>query len=119
MWFIHPVLTGYKTCMKLVEFMLHFLILQPPSSAPSTPERKSKTPSGAENLAPLPRSPGPSEESATVTMFAPVGTGGGGDTSDYASEGEITSSVSDILFASVCPFLCNCFWEIARQMYIE
>lgn len=72
-------------------------ILQPPSSAPSTPERKSKTPSGAENQAPLSRSPGPSEESATMTMFAPVGTGGGGDTSDYASEGEITSSVSGIL----------------------
>lgn len=85
--------------MKLVEFMLQcVLILQPLSSAPSTPEQKSKTPSGAENLAPLSRSPGPSEESATVTMFAPVGTGGGGgDTSDYASEGEITSSVSDIL----------------------
>lgn len=85
--------------MKLVEFMLCVLILQPPSSAPSTPERKSKTPSGAENQGPLSMSPGPSEESATVTMFAPVGSGGGGDTSDYASEGEITSSVSDILLS--------------------
>jgi len=68
------------------------IILQAPSSAPSTPEHKiKKSPDETDRSASLSR---PSEESATAAVFVPVGAGGGGDLSDYSSEGEITSSVS-------------------------
>ena len=66
------------------------IILQAPSSSPSTPEHQSKkSPGETDGSASLSR---PSEETAAV--FAPVGAGSGGDISDYSSEGEITSSVS-------------------------